>query len=429
MKRLVKYVFAPSLLLWILLLISYSFFSAYFNQWHESVFRGAQSLVYVRGKIPPAIGTIAFTISLSIFAINKPFEKVCRLTLFLLTVLSTLTLGLLLFYTYFEYNENFKIFTTYKTLIKCVILFLSSILKFGIYSIGSLFVWAFINRLLSLSEGLRYYIGFALLYSFPILGMPALQDLALSRWPPISLAICCVVFLTSSLITFNAAWKRLPTDLLRPKEQTPSTFKFPWLSNAWLLIGPQMIGSYLYTFFKAQLHIKFPAKNALVNAIGDFSLYSGYARIVFSMILPLLGSWLIFKKGWKSAAFCSGLSVALVGTIFVTTPLPPFLASLYISLIKSIGAVLLFPLAQIIFLHLPFQKRFKAQFFTQIILWAFIELLLGFISQGLIIFPGMSIPSIFMVMNMFFVVLLLLSIYRVGFKVSKVKAIFNSRAS
>ena len=127
--------------------------------------------------------------------------------------------------------------------------------------------------------------------------MPALQDLALSRWPPISLAICSVVFLTSSLIVFNVAWKRLPTDLLHPKKQTLSTFRFPWLSTAWLLIGPQIIGSYLDRFFKHQLHIKFPAKNAFVNAIGDFSVYSGYARIVFSMILPLLGSWLIFKKG------------------------------------------------------------------------------------------------------------------------------------
>ena len=427
MKRLVKYIFAPALLLWMLLLISHSFFSAYFNQWHESI-GGAVSTVHIRGSILFLIVRIILITSLFLFSIYKPFEKVCRLTLFLLIVLSTLTLGLLSFYTYFEHNENFKIFTTYKTLIRCVILFLSPILNFGIYSIGSLFVWGFVNRLLSLSEGLRYYIGFSLLYSFPILGMPALQDLALSRWPPISLGMCSVVFLTSSLIAFNTAWKRLPTDLLHPKKHKTSTFRFPWLSIACLFIGPQMIGYYLYTFFKSQLHIKFPAKNAFVNAIGDFSLYSDYASIVFSMMLPLLGSWLIFKKGWKVTALCSGLSIALIGTTFVTTPLPPFLASLYISLIKSIGSVLLFPLAQIIFLYLPFQKRFKAQFFTQIILLTCIQPLPGFIAQGLIVISGMPLSSIFLMMSMFFVVLLLLAVYRVGFKVSKAKAISNCYA-
>ena len=428
MKRLIKYVFSPALLFWILLFISYSFFSAYFNQWHESVFTGAPSLVYIRAKMTSAIGRIAFATLLSIFAIYKPFEKVCRLTLFLLIFLNILTLGLLLIYTYSEYHENFTIFTTHKTLVTAVILFLSAIVKLGIYGIGSLFVWGFVNRLLSLSEGLRYYIGFALLYSVPILGMTALQDLALSDWKPIPQAIFSVVFLTSSLIAFNASWKRLPTDLLHPKEQTPSTFRCPWLSTAWLLIGPQIIGSYLYMFFKTQLHIKFPAKNAFANAIGEFSLYSGYAKIIFSIILPLLGSWLILKKGWKSVALCSGLSIALIGAIFVTTPFPPFLASLYISLIKSTGAVLLFPLAQIIFLYLPFQKRFKAQFITQIILLTCIQPLPGFISQGLIIVSGMSLSSIFLMMSILFAVFLILAIYWVGFKVSKAKAISNCHA-
>lgn len=115
-------------------------------------------------KVSTIAPQIILAISLLVFSTYKPFEKVFKGALLILTGIILLLTGLMFFQEYLTPSEVSEVFGIYKPLVIhwpiSLLYVVLNVLNFNLYS---LFIWGFINRLISLPEGVKYYIPLTLL--------------------------------------------------------------------------------------------------------------------------------------------------------------------------------------------------------------------------------------------------------------------------
>lgn len=407
LKKPIQLIFLPALLLSVPLSCTSTFFQ--FAQ-HALITKHPEFSEIGSLKELTIFFQIIFAIPLLIFSIYKPFEKIFRGTLIaLIGVILPLT-GLIFFEEYFTLNGVSEAFGIYKTLIAhwpiSLMYIILSVFNFSLYS---LFIWGFINRLSSVSEGIKYYIPLAFILSATGTINLGLIVIGASKWSLIATIMTSIVLIICSLFTFNWSWKRLKRIFVHPQEPSSLQTRFPFLSAAYLLAGSAMIKSVLDILFKSELRAKFLDGASYSKFMGAYSMSFGSSTIGISIIWAVLGTWLILKKGWKTTAMYASLSILVGGIIFLSFSLSWLGTGIFNGLLLSTASALLFPLIQILYLHLPYQNRFKTKIVTEMIALPVMKAVPSLTMQGLLVAFG-SIATIALYLKIFVLILMALLI-------------------
>jgi AAA family ATP:ADP antiporter len=414
----IKFIFLPALLLSILLSSSSTLF--HFSQ-NALIGKQLGFSEIPALKVATIILQILLAISLLIFSIYKPFEKVFKDALLVLTGIIVLLTGLMFFQEHLTLSGVSEAFGIYKPLVTHWPISLMYIgLNLFNFNLYSLFIWGFINRLVSLPEGIKYYIPLTLILSVAgaITSNVNLMALGASKWPLIAMVIPAIVFMVFSFFIFNWSWKRLPNSLIHPQEPSVSKTRFPYLSAAYLLAGSAMIKGFLDMLFKSELRAQFPDAPSYSKFMGAYSMSVGSTTIAISIIWAVLGTWLILKKGWKTTALYASLSILVGGIIFLSFSLSWLGQGIFNGLLVGTSSALFFPLIQILYLYLPYQIRFKTKITTEIIALPLMKAVPSLATQGLLVAFG-SIAAITLYFKIFvpiLMALLVIAIYRSGIK-------------
>lgn len=429
LRKAIKFIFFPALLLSVLLSCSSTLFR--FSQ--DSLIGNYLGFAQIPAlKISTILPQIILAIFLLIFSIYKPFEKVFRGTLIALIGVTIFLTGLMFFQEYLVLNEVSEAFGIYKPLVThwpiSLLYIVLSVFNFNLYS---LFIWGFINRLISLSEGVKYYLplafvlgtagaAFVLGITGAIVSNLGLMTFGASKWFPMAMIIPAIVLIVCSFFIFNWSWKRLPDNLIHPQESSVSQTRFPFLSAAYLLAGSAMIKSLLDTLFKSQIRNQFPNPADYHHFMGNYSMSVGSATIAISIIWAVLGTWLILKKGWKTTALYASLCILVGGIIFLSFSLSWLRQGIFNGLLAGTASTLFFPLIQILYLYLPYQNRFKTKIVTEMIAFPLMKAVPSLTTQGLLVAFG-SIAAIALYLKILIpvlMVLLIIASYRASFMTS-----------
>lgn len=379
LRKTIKFIFLPALLLSIFLSGSSTLFHFSQNTLLGKQLGFAQVPLL---KVSAILPHIILAISLLIFSIYKPFEKVFRGTLITLTAAIAFLTGLMFFEERLALNGVSEALGIYKPLVtywpRSLMYIVLSLLNFNLYS---LFIWGFINRLVSLSEGIKYYIPLAFILGIAraVISNFGLMSIGASKWPLVGMVLPAIVLMASSFFIFNWSWKRLPDRLIHLQHEfSVSRTRFPFLSAAYLLAGCVMVKSFLDILFKSQLqnHLPDPA---------SYSMSVGSATIAISIIWAVLGTWLILKKGWKTTALFASLSILIGGIIFLSLSSSWLNQGIFTGLLTSTTSALFFPLIQILYLYIPYQNRFKTKIVTEMIALPLMKGIPSLTMQGLLI--------------------------------------------
>ncbi len=375
-------------------------------------------------KVSTILPQIILALSLLIFSIYKPFEKVFRGTLITLTGVIALLTGLMFFQEHLALNGVSEALGIYKPLVTywpiSLMYIVLSLLNFNLYS---LFIWGFINRFVSLSEGIKYYIPLAFVLGVAGAGISnlGLRGIGASKWSLMAMVIPAIVLMACSFFTFNWSWKRLPDSLVHPKDESSvSQNRFPFLSAAYLLAGCVMVKSFLDILFKSQLKTQFPDPASYLKFMGYYSMSVGSATIAISIIWAVLGTWLILKKGWKTTALYASLSILVGGIIFLSLSSSWLNHGIFTGLLMSTTFALFFPLIQILYLYMPYQTRFRTKIVTEMIALPLMKGIPSLIMQGLLVIFG-SIAAITLYLKILvlsLMVLLIIASKRAGSRFS-----------
>ncbi len=418
LRKAIKFIFFPALLLSMFLSCSVTLF--HFSQ--NSLIGNQLGFSEIPAlKVSTIIPRIILAVSLLIFSIYKPFEKVFKGALLILTGVIVLLTGLMFFQEHLTLSGVSEVFGIYKPLIThwpiSLMYIVLSVLNFSFYS---LFIWGFINRLVSLPEGIKYYIPLTL-----VLGVAGamtsnlgLMVLGASKWPLMAMIVPAIVFMVFSFFVFNWSWKRLPNSLIHPQESSVSHTAFPYLSAAYLLAGSAMIKSFLDILFKSELRTQFPGAATYLKFMEAYLMSVGSATIAISIIWAILGTWLILKKGWKTTALYASLSILVGGIIFLSFSLSWLGQGIFNGLLVGTASALFFPLIQILYLYLPYQNRFKTKIVTEMIALPLMKAVPSLATQGLLVAFG-SIAAIALYLKIFvpiLMVLLVIASYRASLK-------------
>lgn len=368
LRKTIIFIFLPALLLSVFLSCSSALF--HFSQ-NALIGKHFGAALIPALKVSTILPQIVLVISLLIFSIYKPFEKVLRGTLITLTGIIVLLTGLMFFQEHLKLNKVSEAFGIFKPLVThwplSLLYIVLSLLNFNLYS---LFIWGCINRLASLSEGRKYYIplAFVLGIAGAVIADLGLMAIGASKWPLMTMVIPAIVLMVCSLFIFNWSWKRLPDSLVHPKDE-PSLLqtRFPFLSAAYLLAGCVMVKSFLALLFKSQLRTRLPDMVSYTKFMAKYSMSVGSATIVFSIIWAVLGTWLILKKGWKITALYASLSILVGGIIYLSLSSSWLNQGIFTGLLTSTTGALFFPLIQILYLYMPYQNRFRTKIITEMI--------------------------------------------------------------
>ncbi len=418
LRKSIKYIFFPALLLSVLLSCSSILFHFSQDALIGNQLGFAQIPALNVSTIPPQI---ILAICLLVFSIYKPFEKVFKGTLIALTGVIVLLTGLMLFEEYLALNEVSEAFGMYEPLIAhwpiSLMYIVLSVLNFSLYS---LFIWGFINRLTSLSEGVKYYIPlvFVLGVVGAIVSNLGLMVIEASKWSLMAMIIPAIVLMVCSFFTFTWFWKRLPDSFIHPKEPSSLQTRFPFLSAAYVLAGSAMIKNFLDILFKSQIKTQFPNPTDYQYFMGKYSMSVGSAIIAISIIWAILGTWLILKKGWKTTALYASLSILVGGIIFLSFSLSWLGQGVLNGLLVGTVSSLFFPLIQILYLYLPYQNRFKTKIVTEMIALPIMKAVPSLTMQGLLVAFG-SIAAIAIYLKILVLVLMILLViasYRASLK-------------
>lgn len=389
LQKTIKFIFFPALLLSIFLSGSSTLFQ--FSQ-HTLLEKQLGFSQIPTLKVYSILPQIILALFLLIFSINKPFEKVFRGTLITLTGVITLLTGLMFFQEDLALNRRSEALGIDNSLIAywptSLMYIALSLLNFNLYS---LFIWGFINRLVSLSEGIKYYIplAFVLGISGAVISNLGLLAIGASKWPLMAMVIPAIILMASSFCLFNWSWKRLPDSLIYPQDESSvSQTRFPFLSAAYLLAGCVMIKGFLDFLFKSQLRTQFPDPASYSTFMADYSLSAAAGTLIISMIWAVLGTWLILKKGWKTTALYASLSILAGGIIFLSLSLSWLNQGIFTGLLISTASTLFFPLIQILYLYIPYQNRFKTQIVTEMIVLPIMKEVPSLTMQGLLVIFG-----------------------------------------
>ncbi|MCP5491590.1 MAG: hypothetical protein H7A40_00925 [Chlamydiales bacterium] len=418
LQKAIKFIFFPALLLSMLLSCSSTLF--HFSQ--NALIGNQLGFAQIPAlKVSTILPQVILAISLLIFSIYKPFEKVFRGTLIALTGVIVLLTGLMFFQERLALNGVSEAFGIYKPLIAhwpiSLMYIVLSVFNFSLYS---LFVWGFINRLTPLFDGIKYYIplAFVLGVAGAIVSNLGLIVIGASKWPLMAMIIPAIVLMVCSFFTFNWSWKRLPDTLIQSQGSSVSQIRFPFLSAAYLLAGAAMIKSFLDILFKSELKTQLPDAASYSKFMGAYSISIGSATIAISIIWAVLGTCLILKKGWKTTSLYASLSILVGGIIFLSFSSSWLGQGVFNGLLLGTASALFFPLIQILYLYLPYQNRFKTKIVTEMIALPLMKAIPSLTMQGLLVAFG-SIAAIALYLKILvpiLMVLLIIASYRASLK-------------
>ena len=293
------------------------------------------------------------------------------------------------------------------------------------FSFFALFVWGFLNRCSTKEAGLKYYLPLSLIFG---LAGGVISNLALSLLSQQNnlsfMAIPAIFLMICALAIFSWTWKKLPPELVSPKEEPPEgQIRFPFISGAYLIAGCLISVTLLNVLLKYQTNLKLASPNAYAEFMGRYAMAAGGGMIIFSIIWVILGLVILRKKGWRAAAISGCWSIFLGGLLFLglnsfSDALPWLQAGLYTSLIISTSSALFFPLVQLLYLCLPYQIRFRTKIVTEMIALPIMQSLPSFLVQGIIMALGSLAAAIFYlkILVPVFLLLLLVASRRAGAK-------------
>ncbi len=352
-------------------------------------------------KVSTILPQIILVLTLLIFSIYKPFEKVFRGILITLIGIISLITGLMFFQGHLELKGVPETLGIYKPLVThwpiSLMYIVLNLLSFNLFA---LLIWGFINRLVTSSEGMKYYIPLALVLGLAgaVITNLGLMLMGASSWPLMAIVIPAIVLMACSLVIFNWSWQRLPDSLTHPEKPSPASHtRFPFLSGAYLLAGCVMVKSLLDILFKSQLRTQFPDPTSYSKFMGYYSISVGSSTLVISIIWAVLGTWLISKKGWKTTALYASLSVLVGGIVFLSLSVSESVSwlnqGIFTGLLTGTTNALFFPLIQILYLYMPYQTRLRTKIATEMIALPLMKWIPSLATQGLLIVFG-SITAI-----------------------------------
>ena len=186
------------------------------------------------------------------------------------------------------------------------------------------------------------------------------------------------------------------------------------MSAAYLLAGAAMIKSFLDIVFKYQLKTQFPKSTDYQEVLGTYSIYLGYLTLAISIVWIILGSWLIIKKGWKTTSLCAAWSIFIGGIVFLSCPLSWLGQGIFNALLLGTASTLLFPLVQILYLHLPVEHRFKTKIITEMIPLPLMKAAPALGAQGLLVsFGSIAAVTVYLkILSFVLMIFLLLASYK-----------------
>lgn len=359
------------------------------------------------------LAQIILAISLLLFSIYKPFEKVFKGTLITLTSIIALLTGLIFFQEHLILSEVSETLGIYKYVVTywpiSLMYIVLSLLNFNLYS---LFIWGFINRVTTLNEGTKYYIPVAFILGIAgtVISNFGLIVIGVCNYSLMTTLITAIILMICSIFVFNLSWKRFPNNLIHPEDESSiSHSRFPFLSSAYLLAGCFMIKNFLDIFFKSQLKTQFPDPASYSKLMSYYSISLGSTTIAISVIWAVLGTWLILKKRWKITALYASVSILLGGITFLSLSPTSLNQGIFSGLLISTTNIIFFSLIQILYLHISSQNRFKTKIITEIIALPLMKEIPSLTIQGLLIIFG-SITAIHLYIKIIVLVLMLLLI-------------------
>lgn len=411
LRQVVKFIFLPALLL------------SLFLSGSSLLFRLAQNALLTKqlGLVPiPALKfatgpfQLIFALSILAFSIYQPFEKVFRRTLLSLAgiiLVLTVAVG---FQEHLQLNRVSGAFGTYQPLVTfwptSLMYIVLSLVDFSFYS---LFIWGFINRVISLHEGNKYYIPLAFVLGSvgTVISNIGSTEIGAAKWSLLAINIPAISLMVGAWVVFNWSWNRLPDSLVFPKpELSISNKRFPFLSGAYVLAGALMVKSFLDIIFKLQIKAQFPDPVSYSKGISYFTASVGYSTLAISMIWVVLGTWLILKKGWKTTALSASISIFVGGMIFLSVTSLWLNQGIFTGLLISATSVLFFPLIQMLYLYKPYHDRFKTKIMTEMVALPLMKAIPPLTIQGLVVMFG-SMPPIIPYLKIFVIGLMGLLVF------------------
>lgn len=364
-------------------------------------------------KILAIFPKIIFVLVLLIISKYQSFEKIFKYTLLTLSGIVSLLLGLMVFHDQLALQNittilekilpettvqmHYPLLSNWTTTLFYIVVDLIN------FNLVSLFIWGFINRLTNTSEGIKYYLPLALILG-TMEGLisnfgPAWLDSI--NWPLTAYALFAVAFMICAVMIFNWRWKKLPSNLLFPKESLPNLQnRFPYLSAAFLLAGCLMIKSLLEMLLKSESRMQFSDPKSYFVFMKHYSTAAGSFTILISILWVVLGSWLLRKKSVRTMATYGAVSLLAGGFIYLSSTAITNATSwathgIYSALLTGTYSALFFPLIQIIYLYFPHQKRFRNKIITEMCALPLMESIPSLAIQGLIMFGGFAFISVY----------------------------------
>jgi ATP/ADP translocase len=329
-------------------------------------------------SFPMIIPRLLLGLIFYISAWRQPLEKVFRGSLIVLI------LGLIVILVYLK-----SPFITDSGSFTSPMLLAHAFLRLFNFSIFSLLIWGFVNRVCKLELGKKLYIplGFFIAFNEAIFGnfvMPIFKNLHLSIFSWLALAIAT---LTLAIFVFNCFWKNSAIDEL--EEQTASiNGRFPIISAAYLITGSVIIKTFLDFLLKTQVKTLFPTAVKYQQFILEYSQTFTRSLVFIGILWFILGTWLVLKKGWKTPLKIALVSILLASVLFINFAFQPIGQGMFQGFLNGTSVVLFFPFVQLLYLHLPFQRRLKTKVATEMIAVPLMNAAPALILQGLIVILG-----------------------------------------
>jgi len=352
-------------------------------------------------------------LALFIASKNKSFEKVFKNTLIsLIGIISVLSM-----FTYFhvqgylpvkglsESLQNFLPLQVVPLVEKWHASLLYVTLNVSSLSLFSLLIWGFINRFMTLSEGIKWYIPLAFVIGLvgALITTFGLQLSGASDWSFFSLINAALNLMFGALILFYWAYKRLPENFsLSEKPLIESRSRFPFLTAAYLLAGFVMVAHILTLLFKYHAKTQFSDPITYSHFMSNYSKLLGFSTILISLLWLVTGTRLILKKGFKTTILCGVISVLIGGLVYFSLSIADqsvdwFNQGMFTGLLKETTAALFFPLIQMLYLNLPSQARLRTKIVTEMIALPIMTSIPSLLTQGLlIVFGSMSAISLYL---------------------------------
>lgn len=425
-QKNLKHIYFPALVLSILLAAT----SALFHQSQNTLIGKDLGFSQISAlKVATIVPQLVLGLTLLLFSIYKPFEKVFKGTLLSLLGVAAILVGFAFFHENLEIKNVSEGLGSFQPLVAhwplSLLYIVLNLLNFNLFSF---LIWGFINRVSSPFDGIKFYIPLA--FALGLTGMLGSLLRKAPNWSLLSLAIPALALMICSILFFNWIWKKLPVQYLHPEEPTAtSKSRFPYLTAAYLLAGGLMVKRLLDMLLKQHLRTEFQTPDAYVKFVGKLSMSMGSSTIAFTILWVVLGTWLILKKGWRTTAILGATSILLGWAISVAISASSESTSwlnqgILNGLLLGTTYALFFPLLQMLYLYLPFKSRLKTKAATELITLPLLQGIPSLATQTLLLTVGsISVLAgyIKLLLVPILMILLLIACWVLGKKFLKVK--------